>query len=123
MLNAGWRIFSRLEMRTPMCGYDNLDVLKQLSLLLFLVTSGFRHLQESKFRAPGLPPVFKAVYVDAFDEPDRKGKQERFVEIPERYRSKPEETLVIGDNTHSKIAAGNRPGMSKLRPPDPMELR
>jgi HAD superfamily hydrolase (TIGR01509 family) len=115
MLNAGWSVFSRLEVQTAMRGYGDLDVLKQLPVLLFLVTSGFRRLQESKIKALGIAPIFSAVYVDAIDEPDRKGKQEIFAEILERYGLKPEETLVIGDNPDSEIAAGNRLGMPTVQ--------
>ena len=115
MLNAGWRVFSGLEVQTPMSGYGDLDVLKQLPLLRFLVTSGFRRLQESKIRALELAPVFTAIYIDAIDEPDRKGKEGIFLEILERHRLKPEEIIVVGDNPESEIAAGNRLGMPTVQ--------
>lgn len=39
---------THLEVTTPMQGYGDLDVLKELPVQRFLVTSGFRRLQESK---------------------------------------------------------------------------
>jgi hypothetical protein len=42
MLAAGWAENARAEVRTPMRGYGDLEVLAELPALLFLVTSGFR---------------------------------------------------------------------------------
>jgi len=40
----------------------------------FLVTSGFRQLQESKVRALGCADWFAAIDIEAIDEPNRRGK-------------------------------------------------
>lgn len=48
MKAAGWEVLSRLEVTTPMSGYGDLAVLKELPVLKFVVTSGFRRLQDSK---------------------------------------------------------------------------
>src|SRR5690349_7065497 len=71
MLRAGWRVFETLEVTHPMQGYGDLDFLSELSAMRFLVTSGFRRLQESKIKALNLAPLFTATYVDAIDQPDR----------------------------------------------------
>jgi hypothetical protein len=42
MVSAGWDAFSRMEVETPMRGYPDLDVLRELTPDLYLVTSGFR---------------------------------------------------------------------------------
>ena len=47
----------------------------------FLVTSGFRRLQESKVRALGFADWFAAIYIDAIDEPNRRGKHGFFQDI------------------------------------------
>jgi len=41
----------------------------------FLVTSGFRRLQESKVQALGIGKLLTGIYVDAIDEPRPRGKQ------------------------------------------------
>ena len=46
MLAAGWAVYVRLEVAAPMRGYADLCTLAELPVLLFLVTSGFRRLQE-----------------------------------------------------------------------------
>src|SRR5262245_34621893 len=53
MRAAGWEVFRQAEITEPMYGYEDLAVLKDLPVQRFLVTSGFRRLQESKVRALG----------------------------------------------------------------------
>ena len=53
MRAAGWQVFRQTEVTEPMYGYGDLAVLKELPVQRFLVTSGFRRLQESKVRALG----------------------------------------------------------------------
>jgi putative hydrolase of the HAD superfamily len=95
-----------------MRGYPDLGALKELDAKLFLVTSGFRRLQDSKIRALGFESWFEAVYVDAVDEADRIGKEGTFKEILKTYHLSPEEVLIVGDSPDSEIEAGNRLGMT-----------
>jgi len=115
MLVAGWEVFRRVEVTSPMRGYGDLHTLKELNLMRFLVTSGFRRLQESKIRALGINDWFITIYVDAIDEPDRKGKQHIFSEILARHRLRPENVLVVGDNADSEIEAGHRLGIETVQ--------
>ena len=115
MLAAGWAVYVQLEVATPMLGYADLRTLAELPVLRFLVTSGFRRLQESKIKALGFERLFTAIYVDAIDEADRKGKQSTFEGILNDYRLKPEEVLVVGDNPDSEIEAGNQLGITTVQ--------
>jgi FMN phosphatase YigB (HAD superfamily) len=115
MLEAGWKVSLDLEVAEPMFGYGDLRVLRELPVLRFLVTSGFRRLQESKIRALGFRDLFTAVFVDAIDEPNRKGKHGWFAEILQRHALKPGEVLVVGDNPDSEIAAGNKLGAKTVQ--------
>ena len=108
MLAAGWEAAARAEVKAPMRGYPDLGALAELGARLFLVTSGFRRLQESKVRALGFAPLFEAIHVDAIDEAGRKGKQGIFEEILKTRRLSPEEVLVVGDSADSEMEAGNR---------------
>jgi putative hydrolase of the HAD superfamily len=89
--------------------------LSELPANRFLVTSGFRRLQESKIRALQLLPQFTAVYIDAIDEHDRLGKLGHFEGILLKQRLTAAEVLVIGDNADSEIAAGARLGMPTVQ--------
>lgn len=115
VLAAGWAVYAQLEVAVPMHGYGDLRTLADLPVLRFLVTSGFRRLQESKIKALGLKRFFTAVYVDAIDEADRKGKQRIFEGILSVYQPRPEEVLVVGDNPDSEIETGNRLGIRTVQ--------
>src|SRR4051794_33542663 len=51
MREAGFAAFREAEVTTHMQGYGDLAALKEIPAKLFLVTSGFRRLQQSKVRA------------------------------------------------------------------------
>ena len=115
MLAAAWKAFSHTRVATPMKGYGDLAVLGELSADLYLVTSGFRRLQESKIKALNFEHLFAGIYIDAIDESDRKGKQGLFESILRAKQLKPEEVLVVGDNPDSEIEAGNKLGMKTIQ--------
>lgn len=115
MLAAGWGVAARTEVEAPMHGYPDLGTLSTLPAILFLVTSGFRRLQESKIRALQFGPLFEAIYVDAIDEADRKGKGGIFKEILKTSHLSPEEVLIVGDSPDSEIEAGSRLGMRTVQ--------
>jgi len=115
MRAAGWAVMAQLEVTTPMSGYGDLAVLKELPGLKFVVTSGFRRLQESKIRALGIAPLFTAICIDAIDQPGYRGKQKIFVEILRDYRLQPDQALIVGDNHDSEIAAGVRLGIRTVQ--------
>jgi phosphoglycolate phosphatase-like HAD superfamily hydrolase len=119
MLAAGWNELLQMEVATPMSGYGDLSALNELRVELFLVTSGFRRLQESKIRALGIGPLFSAIYVDAIDEPDHRGKERLIKDIVQSSNLEPREVLIVGDNPDSELAVGRRlaiPTAQTLRP-------
>jgi FMN phosphatase YigB (HAD superfamily) len=115
MRDVGWREFAGLEIQDRMVGYPDLPAIWKLPVLRFLVTSGFRRLQESKVRALGFAEHFTAIHVDAIDEPAKKGKQRIFEEILATHHLSPSEVLVVGDNPDSEIDAGNRLGITTVQ--------
>ena len=115
MRAAGWQVFRQTEVTEPMYGYGDLAVLKDLPVQRFLVTSGFRRLQESKVRALGFADWFAGIYIDALDEPNRRGKHGIFQDILSAHGLRPDEVLVVGDNPDSEIEAGNRLGMKTIQ--------
>jgi len=108
MRAAGFGEFCRIEVRQPMRGYGDLAVLSELPATLYLVTSGFRRLQESKVKALRIAELFTAIHIDAIDEPGPKGKDTAFEAILKAGGFAVDEVLVVGDNPDSEIAAGNR---------------
>lgn len=115
MRAAGWRAYREVEVREPMRGYGDLDVLPRLGELRFLVTSGFRRLQESKVRALGISSHFAAVVIDAVDDGGRRGKERIFAELMARFHLAPKEVLVVGDDAESELAAATRLGLRSVQ--------
>jgi putative hydrolase of the HAD superfamily len=115
MRAAGFAAFSQIEVRQPMHGYGDLDALAEMPAKLFLVTSGFRRLQESKVRALGIAHLFTEVHIDAIEEARPKGKLHAFQSILHAHQLSPPEVLVVGDNPDSEIAAGNQLGMTTIQ--------
>lgn len=119
MVSAGREAFAQLEITEPIEGYADLHLVQHLPLRRFLVTSGFRRLQQSKIQRLGLERCFEGIFIDAIDEPSHPGKQTLFERILEGARCSPRDVLVIGDNPLSELVAGRNLGMvtvQTLRP-------
>jgi FMN phosphatase YigB (HAD superfamily) len=115
MFDAGWQIFRAMELASPMHDYGDLEGLADLPVQRFIVTSGFRRLQESKIAALNLKSLCAEILVDAIDEPERLGKEGLFRGILERHCLQPDEVLVVGDSAESEIAAGTRLGIRTVQ--------
>lgn len=115
MVDAGWNAFARAEVKKPMVGYADLAEVTAISADRFLVTTGFRRLQESKIRALGIASFFRGIIVDAIDEVDHKGKRAYFQEIIGRYSYAPQEVVIVGDNPESEIQAGKDLGLRTVQ--------
>lgn len=112
---AGFRAFQSLEVDRPMHGYGDLDALAALPVNRFLVTSGFRRLQASKLRALSIEHLFTSIEIDALDEGMGSGKEPVLRDLSRRYALVPHQTLVVGDNPDSELAAGRRLGMPTVQ--------
>jgi putative hydrolase of the HAD superfamily len=115
MRDAGWLAFAQIEVRVPMRGYGDLHVLPHLGDRRFLVTSGFRRLQESKVRALGIAHLFDEILIDVIDEPGRRGKEGVFADLLVRYRLEPADVIVVGDDPESELAAARRLGLRPVQ--------
>ena len=124
MKEAGWRAFLEVEVTTPMHGYGDLEVLRELKVRRFLVTSGFRRLQESKIRALNIAPLFMQIVVDAIDEPGARGKLAIIQDLMRTQQLVAARMLIVGDNRDSELAAGRKLGVrtvQTLRPGVPRD--
>ena len=103
---------SAVEVTEPLAPYpDVLAGLEQLSLLRFLLTTGFRRLQESKLKQLGLASLFMTVYVDALDPPGPVGKRALLQHLAAEHGLAPPEVMVIGDRADDELAAARALGM------------
>jgi FMN phosphatase YigB (HAD superfamily) len=103
---------SAIEVTEPLVPYPDVRAcLEQLSLPRFLLTTGFRRLQESKLKQLGLAPLFVTVYVDAFDPPGPVGKRALLEHLVAEHGLTPPEVVVIGDRADDELAAARTLGM------------
>ena len=118
MRAAGWRQFSQMQATAPLQGYADIGLLPRIPLRRYLVTSGFRRLQDSKIDALGIRPWFEQVLIDAIDAPPTgagHGKQALFEQILTREGCTPRQMLVVGDNPLSELAAGRALGATTVQ--------
>jgi putative hydrolase of the HAD superfamily len=79
----------------------------------FLVTTGFRKLQESKIRRMGIEADFREVIVVDPNTSD-KTKKDIFADIMARHGYQAAEVLVIGDDPESEIKAARDLGLDTV---------
>ena len=127
VVSTAWRDAAcALEVTEPLTPFaDVVGGLEQLSLRRFLLTIGFRRLQESKVRQLGLTSLFEAVYIDALDPPGPRGKRVLLEGLLLEQVLTGPEVMVVGDRADDELSAGRTLGMlavQVLRPgvvPDP----
>jgi putative hydrolase of the HAD superfamily len=112
-VSAAWQeAASALEVTTPLLPYDDVvPGLRQLPLRRFLLTTGFRRLQESKLRQLGLASLFLAVYIDALDPPGPVGKGALLRQLLREQELRPSEVVVFGDRAEDELSAAQSLGM------------
>ena len=103
---------SAVEVTEPLEPYPDVPSgLEQLALRRFLLTTGFRRLQESKLRELGIASLFVAVYVDALDPPGPLGKRALLERLLVEHGLTPPEVVVVGDRADDELSAARDLGM------------
>jgi FMN phosphatase YigB (HAD superfamily) len=101
----------QLEVNERLELYPDVVVLWSLPVRLFLVTTGYRRLQQSKIRALGLTGRFEAIYIDGLGESTRVGKEALFRQLLGEHHLAATEVAVLGDSADAELAAGDRVGL------------
>lgn len=91
--------------------FKDYEVIKEIKGLKILVTSGVVNIQQAKIAALGIEHDFDEVIIDDLYKKNRPGKKEIFSGIAEKYKLKPAQVWIIGDNPDAEINAGNELGM------------
>ncbi len=89
--------------------FDDVGLIKDFTQKKVLVTSGTEKVQNEKIRILGIAPLFDEIIIDPIGSGESRDKI--FRELLEKYKVKPEEVMVIGDNAEAEIAASNKLGM------------
>ncbi len=89
--------------------YPDYQFVRELLINKFLVTTGFKNLQQSKIAAMDIAKDFKEVHIVDPGESGRT-KKDVFADIMQRHGYKNEDVLVVGDDLHSEIKAAQELG-------------
>ena len=113
LTKAGSNLLAETEYNDVIKPFDDYLVTREIDCLKFLVTKGFKKLQESKIRQLGLQNDFEAYFIvdPAVSELTKK---DVFVTIMQQYHLKTEEILVVGDDIHSEIQAARDLGIDAV---------
>jgi putative hydrolase of the HAD superfamily len=110
LTNKGADVLREMVIDFPMQAFSDYTLLKKFEVKKFLVTMGFRILQNSKIKALNLENDFVETIVND-PETTTDTKKEVFEGILLKYQYKPQEVLVIGDDPESEIKAGQALGI------------
>jgi putative hydrolase of the HAD superfamily len=86
----------------PMTYFEEYPLIRDLKCMKFLLTTGFKKLQESKIRSLHIQDDFTEIMVIDPHKTDMT-KKDGMIQIMAKYRLKPEDLLVIGDDPDSLI--------------------
>jgi putative hydrolase of the HAD superfamily len=93
--------------------YKDFELIQNLPVDKFLVTTGFRKMQQSKVDRLGLANYFKEIHI--IDPTTTKQvKKDVFSEIQHRHGYAPEDMLIVGDDLHSEIKAAHELGIDAV---------
>jgi putative hydrolase of the HAD superfamily len=106
-------VLKEISYNDPIEPYDDYVHIQRLSHDKFLVTTGFRKMQQSKVDQLGLARDFKEIHI--IDPTTTKQlKKDVFAEILHRHGYAKEDLLIIGDDLHSEIKAAQELGIDAL---------
>jgi putative hydrolase of the HAD superfamily len=106
-------VLKELSYNDPIEPYEDYVHIQRLPHDKFIVTTGFRKMQQSKVDQLGLARDFKEVHI--IDPTTTKQlKKDVFAEILHRHGYAKEDVLIIGDDLHSEIKAAQELGIDAL---------
>lgn len=97
-----------MDYKDAISTFEDYPEIKNIPGERFLVTTGFKTMQESKIRQMGIGADFKEIHIV---NPVKSSKKEVFADILNRYAYQPEEVLVVGDDPESEITAAKALGI------------
>lgn len=113
LTQQGIRLLRSLTYEGDIQPYPDYAEIRNIPGDRFLVTTGFRKLQESKIRGMGIEADFRQVVVVDPDTSD-KTKKDIFADIMQQHGYRPAEVLVIGDDPESEIKAARELGLDTV---------
>lgn len=110
LIDSAMEILRNLTYDEPMCYFENYSLIRELNTPKFLLTMGFKKLQESKIRSLKINNDFTEIFIV---DPDNSGlvKKDIMMHIMSKYHLSAAQLLVVGDDPESEIKAANELGI------------
>lgn len=108
LTRRGIDLLENLSYEGPIAPFADYASTKTLPLEKYLVTSGFRCLQQSKIRRMELEQDFKEIHIV---DVETSTKKEVFASILQRHGYQPADVLVVGDDPESELKAAQELGL------------
>lgn len=106
-------MLKQLQYHAPIEPFDDYALVQQLPVDKYLVTTGFRAMQQSKIDRMGLQNDFLEIHI-VDPTASNKTKKEVFADIVQRHRYSKEDVLIVGDDLHSEIKAAQELGIDAV---------
>ncbi len=104
-----------LPLLPKLATYRDGHVVTGINVTNYLVTSGLTEFQNQKIDALGIRDWFAEIFIDDPLRLTWQDKEEIMKCIIETYGYQPSELLIVGDNPHSEIKAGNNLGIQTIQ--------
>jgi putative hydrolase of the HAD superfamily len=110
LINKSTELLQTLAYNGTMHPYEDFAHIQRLPHDKYLVTTGFKKMQQSKVDHLGLAKDFKEIHI--IDPTTTKQvKKDVFAEIMHRHGYVPEDVMIVGDDLHSEIKAAQELGV------------
>lgn len=113
LLDDGIELLKQLTYNKQMFAFEDYKILKTMNADRFLVTTGFKKMQQSKINQLNIENDFKEIHI-VDPASTKKTKKDIFKEIMQIHHYALEEILVIGDDPESEIKAATELNMDTV---------
>ncbi|OQP61219.1 haloacid dehalogenase [Niastella vici] len=113
LTNKSIELLQELAYNGDMESYEDYAHIQRLPHDKYIVTTGFRKMQQSKVDRLGLANDFKEIHI-IDPTTTKQTKKDVFAEIMHRHGYKPEDVMIVGDDLHSEIKAAQELGVYAL---------
>lgn len=113
LTNKSIELLQELAYNGDMESYEDYAHIQRLPHDKYIVTTGFRKMQQSKVDRLGLANDFREIHI-IDPTTTKQTKKDVFAEIMHRHGYKPEDVMIVGDDLHSEIKAAQELGVYAL---------
>lgn len=113
LTQRGMEMLANITYKGPIQYFSDYEVTRALPLEKYLVTTGFKQLQQSKIEGMKINEDFKEIHI-IDPASSSKTKRDVFADIIKRNGYLVNEVLVVGDDLHSEIKAAQDLGIDAV---------